>query len=150
MLPDEISAAIIKTFPDARSGPGGNAVIIPKNSLLEVARYLSGGALRFDNLHCVTAIDRKASFEVIYILYSIREHHTIILKIDLAPEDLNVASLSSIWRSAIWLERETYDLFGIFFLGHPDLRRILNPYDWKGYPLRKDYIHPEFITRPRI
>ena len=140
MLQAEIMSAI-KT---------GNAVIIPKDSLLETARYLKNGPLAFDNLHCITAIDRRERIELVYTLYSIREHRGITLKIYLTLEDLNVPSLAAVWKSANWLEREVYDLFGVIFLNHPDLRRILNPYDWKGYPLRKDYTHPEFIAKPRL
>jgi NADH-quinone oxidoreductase subunit C len=150
MLPGEISAAIINKFPGAREEFGSGAIVIPKESLLEAAHYLRDGSFAFDNLHCITAVDRKESLELVYILYSISEHHALTLKIYLTPEDLNVVSLSSIWKSANWLERETYDLFGITFLNHPDLRRILNPYDWKGYPLRKDYVHPEFKAKSRF
>lgn len=140
MLQSEILSAI-KT---------GNAVIVPKDSLLETAQYLKNGPLAFDNLHCITAIDRRERIELVYTLYSIREHRGITLKIYLTLEDLNVPSLAAVWKSANWLEREAYDLFGVIFLNHPDLRRILNPYDWKGYPLRKDYAHPEFIAKPRL
>lgn len=150
MRPDEISAAIINKFPNALEEAGSGAILIPKGSLLEVAQYLRGGELDFDNLHCITAVDRTERIELVYILYSVSGHYSLTLKIYLAPEDLNVVSLSSIWKSANWLERETYDLFGINFLNHPDLRRILNPYDWKGYPLRKDYVHPEFKPKPRL
>lgn len=140
MLQSEILSAI-KT---------GNAVIIPKDSLLETAQYLKNGPLALDNLHCITAIDRKERIELVYTLYSIREHRGITLKIYLTLDDLNVPSLAAVWKSANWLEREVYDLFGVIFLNHPDLRRILNPYGWKGYPLRKDYTHPEFIAKPRL
>ncbi len=150
MRPSEISAAIINKFPGAREESAGGAIIIPKESLLEAAQYLRGGEFVFDNLHCITAVDRKEIVELVYILYSISGHHALTLKIYLTPEDSSVASLSSIWKSANWLERETYDLFGIIFLSHPDLRRILNPYDWNGYPLRKDYVHPEFKAKPRF
>ena len=150
MRPDEVFAVIRAKFSEAKEETGTNGIIIPKESLLEVSRYLKNPPLAFDNLHCITAIDRKEKMELVYTLYSIREHHGVTLKIYLTLEDLNVTSLSAVWKSANWLEREVYDLFGIIFLNHPDLRRILNPYDWKGYPLRKDYSHPEFIAKPRL
>jgi NADH-quinone oxidoreductase subunit C len=150
MQPDEISGVIKARFPQAKEEAGTNNIIVPRESLLEVSRYLNNPPLAFDNLHCITAVDRKEKMELVYILYSICEHHGVTLKVYLTPEDLNVASLSAIWKSANWLEREVYDLFGITFLGHPDLRRILNPYDWKDYPLRKDYSDPEFIPKPRL
>ena len=124
--------------------------VVPKDSILETARGLKNGPLSFDNLHCITAIDRIEKIELVYILYSISKRRALTMKVYLPPEDLNIASLASIWRSADWLEREIYDMFGVNFSGHPDMRRILNPYDWKGYPLRKDYTHPEFIPKPRL
>ena len=149
MQPDEISGAIRAKFPAVTEEAGTRTLVTPRESLLDVARYLKVPPLALDNLHCITAIDRKEKIEVVYTLYSLCEHHGVTLKVSLSPQDLNVASLSGLWKSANWLEREVYDLFGIVFLGHPDLRRILNPYDWKAYPLRKDYSNPEFIAKPR-
>lgn len=150
MQPAEISAVIKNRFPQAKEEAGTNNIVVPKESILELAQYLKDSPLAFDNLHCITAVDRKERMELVYILYSFRERCGVTLKVYLTPEDLNAASLSAIWKSANWLEREVYDLFGIVFSGHPDLRRILNPYDWKGYPLRKDYSVPELIAKPRL
>ncbi|MFA6425229.1 MAG: NADH-quinone oxidoreductase subunit C [Phycisphaerae bacterium] len=150
MRTDEILAIIKAEFPDAKEETGSDGIVIPKERLLEIARYLKSPPLAFDNLHCITAVDRKEKIELVYILYSIGERHGITLKIYLTLEDLNVASLSELWKSANYLEREVYDLFGVVFLNHPDLRRILNPYDWKGYPLRKDYSHPQLVVKPRL
>jgi NADH-quinone oxidoreductase subunit C len=150
MRPDEVSVVIKAKFPEVKEEAGTNNIIVPKESLLEVAQYLKNPPLALDNLHCITAIDKKEKMELVYILYSIREHYGVTLKVYLTSEDLNVASLSALWKSANWLEREVYDLFGIIFSDHPDLRRILNPYDWKGHPLRKDYSSPEFIAKPRL
>ena len=72
----------------------------------------------------------------------------LTLKVFVPLDDLTVESLAGLWRSADWLERETYDLFGIKFLHHPDLRRILNPEEWDYYPLRKNFTHPEFFPKP--
>src|SRR3989338_1756837 len=127
----EISAKIIKNFPYAKEEPGENIIVIPKESLLEVAQYLKTGPFAFDNLHCITAIERNGKIELIYALYSIRDKRALILKIYLPMDDLKIESLTPLWKSANWLEREVYDLFGVTFLNHPDPRRILNPYDWK-------------------
>ena len=70
------------------------------------------------------------------------------LKVFVPLDDLAVETVSGLWRSADWLERETYDLFGIKFLHHPDLRRILNPEEWDYYPMRKNFTHPEFFIKP--
>ena len=146
----EISAGLIKKFPYVKEESGQNVLTIPNESLLEVAQYLKTGPFAFDNLHCITAIERNGKVELVYALYSISGHHALTLKIYLSTEDLKIESLTPLWKSANWLEREVYDLFGVTFLNHPDLRRILNPYDWKVHPLRKNYVHPEFKTKPRL
>ncbi|OGW78686.1 MAG: hypothetical protein A3I73_01515 [Omnitrophica bacterium RIFCSPLOWO2_02_FULL_45_16] len=150
MRTNEIFMAIKTDFPEARQEEETGAVIIPKESLLKITQYLKNHRLAFDNLHCITAIDRAERVELAYTLYSISEHHGITLKIYLTAGEENVASLAELWKSANWLEREVYDLFGVIFLNHPDLRRILNPYDWKGHPLRKSYSHPEVSIKPRL
>ncbi len=150
MRPDEISAIIKGKYPQVKEEAGTYAVIVPRETLTELAQFLKNPPLAFDNLHCITAIDRKDRLELVYALYSIGGGYGVTLKVYLTPEDANAASLSAIWKSANWLEREVYDLFGVTFTGHPDLRRILNPYDWKGFPLRKDYSNPEFIAKPRL
>lgn len=98
--------------------------------------------LYFDMLSCITGIDNGPeanTMEVIYNLYSIPFERSLTVKIKFSREQPEVPSLVAIWKAADWLERETYDMFGINFTGHPDLRRILMPADWEGYPLRKDY-----------
>jgi NADH-quinone oxidoreductase subunit C len=119
--------------------------------------------LFFDLLACITAIDNgpsrsagavdspeKATMEVIYNLTSIPYGHDLMLKLTVArqnpadPDGLpNVPSLAGVWRTADWHEREAFDLVGIRFVGHPDLRRILLPTDWPGHPLRTDYQEPD-------
>ena len=120
---------------------------IQKEALLETARRLSGEG--FDNLHCITAVDKNDSVELVYIFYSMDNHSCAILKTRLAINDLTVESLANIWRSADWLEREVYDLFGVKFLNHPGLKRILNPDDWTVHPLRKDFSRPDIIKKPK-
>ena len=102
----------------------------------------------FDSLSCVTGIDNgeeKATMEVVYNLYSIPNNFGLTLKVELPRDNPKVDSISSIWKSADWLERETYDLLGIEFNNHPDLRRILLPDNWEGFPLRKDYKVQEYF-----
>jgi NADH-quinone oxidoreductase subunit C len=103
--------------------------------------------LYFDFLSSVTGVDNGAeqgTFEVLYHLYSIPFNHHIILKVILERENPSIDSVIDIWKGADWQEREIYDMFGIQFIGHPDLRRILLPEDWQGFPLRKDYEVQEY------
>jgi len=118
---------------------GDWTVIVPAARLLDVARHLH--AAGFDHCSDVTASDwpqRPQRFDVVYALYSVRDRQRVRLKVR-AGEGEPVSSVTGIWPSANWLEREVYDLFGVAFVGHPDLRRILMPEDWQGHPQRKDY-----------
>ena len=117
-------------------------MIVAASRLLEVAGRLRDlPDARFDFCSDVTASDwpvRTQRFDVIYCLYSIRFRHRVRLKVR-AGDGEAVPSVAGIWPAAGWLEREVFDLFGIRFAGHPDLRRILMPDDWQGHPQRKDY-----------
>ena len=102
--------------------------------------------LYFDMLSCLTAIDNgpaTGTVEVVYNLYSIPFNHQVALKVVLPRDGAEVDSVQDIWKTANWHEREAWDMFGISFKGHPDLRRILMPADWDGHPLRKDYKQQE-------
>ncbi|MFT4033149.1 MAG: NADH-quinone oxidoreductase subunit C [Siphonobacter sp.] len=121
---------------------------IPANRLVEICRFLHDSEQTyFDSLSCLTGIDNGPStntIEVVYNLYSILFEHGLCLKVVLprVPEQgilPVIPSVSTIWRTADWHEREAFDLMGIQFAGHPDLRRIFLPEDWNGHPLRKDY-----------
>ena len=125
-------------------------VLIRKKDLLSVCDFLyKDPRFYFDFLNCITAHDNGpeiGTMEVWYHLTSIPFEKSFILKIivERNGEELpSVPSVSSVWKTADWHERETYDLLGIHFDNHPDLRRILLPADWEGYPLRKDYVEQE-------
>lgn len=124
---------------------------IPVKYLVEICRFLNEDEqLFFDYLVCVTGIDNgpeKGTLEVIYHLTSIPYQHNLVFKVITQrqfDENSSIPTLSTIWKTANWHEREAFDLLGIYFEGHPDLRRILLPNDWDGYPLRKDYQEQEF------
>ena len=141
---------IIKAkFPEVSLEENTNAVIIPKERFLEAARYLKKHESAFDSLHCLTAVDRKDKIEVVYIFYSLKNKLKLTLKVNLKNDDLAVESVSSLWRSADWFEREVYDLFGVRFINHPNLKRIMNPDNWQGHPLRKDFTHPNIVKKPQ-
>jgi NADH-quinone oxidoreductase subunit C len=122
---------------------GETTVLVPRQHLLAVAEFLAGEpSLRFSFLSDLSAVDRfplEPRFEVNYHLLSMEKRARLRLKVKLAGKDPSVHSVTPVWPTANWHERETFDLFGIRFEGHPDLRRILMPDDWEGYPLRKDY-----------
>jgi NADH-quinone oxidoreductase subunit C len=126
--------------------PGVDAqltVYVSRDDLPAVARALRDRPdLRFDLLVDLTAVDflpREPRFEIVYMLVSIEQRARLRLKVRLDGADAHVASVSSVWPAANWLEREVWDLFGVVFDGHPDPRRLLMPEDWEGFPLRKDY-----------
>jgi NADH-quinone oxidoreductase subunit C len=136
---------------------------VAPEGLIDVCRFLkTDPELRFDMLNCITVVDylevdpKKAAktgwdphLEVVYHLSSISRKHTLVVKVKLPrwqndePGRLpEVPTVSGVWRTADWHEREVFDLSGVIFVGHPDLRRILCPEDWEGHPLRKDYELP--------
>lgn len=107
----------------------------------------------FDMLSCVTAIDNGPAvntMEVAYNLYSIPFNIHLMLKVTLSRETPEVETVFHIWKTAEWHEREAFDLFGIRFRNHPDLRRILMPADWEGHPLKKDYQHQEYYRDVKV
>jgi len=96
--------------------------------------------LSFDCLMCLSGVETVEEFQTVYHLYSMLHNHKVTLRVGGTKEDeLVVPTVSHVWPTAEWHERESYDLFGISYKGHPDPRRILLPDDWIGYPLRKDY-----------
>jgi NADH-quinone oxidoreductase subunit C len=121
---------------------GDWTVIVGSTSLLDVVGFLKDSDEgSFDYCADVTASDwppREKRFDVIYCLYSTRRRHRVRVKVR-AAEDEPVPSVSGVWPAANWLEREVWDMFGVRFTGHPDLRRILMPDSWQGHPQRKDY-----------
>ncbi len=119
--------------------------IIPQE-LLSLAKKLKAEGYTYFSF--LTAIDGKDKFLLRYRLSSIENSKSIVLKLKINKNNPAVDSLSSIWAGANWQEREVYDLFGVNFKGHPDLRRILLPEDWKGHPLRKDYQDEKITKRP--
>ncbi|MDR7521348.1 MAG: NADH-quinone oxidoreductase subunit C [Armatimonadota bacterium] len=119
---------------------------VPADRLLAVCRVLRDDPpFHLDYCSFVSAVDRpdQRIFEVVYHLFSMAERHEMLVKVRVPREAPRVPSVVDIWRGANWHERETYDLFGIVFEGHPDLRRIMLTEDWVGHPLRKDYVYEE-------
>ncbi|MCD6310725.1 MAG: NADH-quinone oxidoreductase subunit C [Candidatus Eremiobacteraeota bacterium] len=148
----EIKQKLEKKFPGYTftDDPDNNeGIIIKPEELIDICKYLVNDIdLAFNFLNFVTAIDRDKTIDVVYMLSSIPMKHRVLLKVSLSRQDPQVDSVSGIWPTANWHEREAYDLFGIKFNGHPDLRRIMMFDNWKGYPLRKDFVHENLIHKP--
>lgn len=142
LAPAEILAAVAE-----RTGPlpiedPARPWVLPAERLLEVGAALRDDPrLAFKSLQAITAIDRPSDnrIEVVYLLCSMAHHAAISLKVLCDRADPHVPSVTGLWPGADWHEREAFDLMGVVFDGHPCLRRILNPDDWVGHPLRKDY-----------
>jgi NADH-quinone oxidoreductase subunit C len=125
--------------------------VVASDALFEVATFCrSDPDFAFDNLMCLSAVDwpteNPPRMEVVYHLLSYEHGHTFALKVYLPRENPSVHTVEGLWAVANWHEREAYDLFGIAFEGHSDLRRILLPDDWLGHPLRKDWQDPDFYN----
>jgi NADH-quinone oxidoreductase subunit C len=119
---------------------------VSPDAIVEVCRFLRDEpSLNFQVLSDLTALDwpKEEKIQIVYHLYSYAEKQQIVLKVDLPRDNPKIATVEGVWKVANWFEREVYDLFGVFFEGHTDLRRIMLPEDWVGYPLRKDYVEQE-------
>ena len=119
---------------------------VEPQAAVEVCRYLRDDpSLKFEVLSDLTALDwpKEEKIQLVYHLYSYTHRHQIVLKVDLPREAPVISTMEEIWKAANWMEREVFDLFGVVFDGHSDLRRILLPEDWVGHPLRKDYVEQE-------
>ena len=129
--------------------------VVATEAIAEVAAFAkSDPELAFDNLMCLSGVDYPKEdpprLEVVYHLFSYRHRHCFVLKVHLPREQAAVPTVEKEWGVANWHEREVFDLFGIGFTGHGDLRRILLPDDWQGHPLRKDWTDPDFYNGMRV
>jgi len=131
---------------------GDDTALVTREGAKRVFRFLRDDpAMKFDMLMDLTCVDypeRERRFEVVYHLYSLRKNHRVRIKIQVPEDDAWVETVSDLWAVANWLEREAWDMFGVDFKGHPDMRRILLYDEFKGHPLRKDY--PATLEQPRI
>jgi NADH-quinone oxidoreductase subunit C len=137
-LKEKFAASII----DVAEFRGEVTVTVKKDDIIAILSYLKQ-SLQYNLLTDVTAVDylgkKEDRFMMVYLLYSIPNKDRLRIKAPVAEADCRIQSATQVWKTANWLEREVYDLFGITFDNHPDLRRILMTPDWEGYPLRKDY-----------
>jgi NADH-quinone oxidoreductase subunit C len=150
-MAEDFGSPVLRRLLDARSEAvesthadlGDATAVVREFYLLDVMRFLRGDpALAFDMLSDVCAVDylpRTPRFEVVYHLYSVAKNHRLRVKVPVDGPTPTVPSVVELWASANWMEREVFDLYGIRFAGHPDLRRILLYDEFDGHPLRKDY-----------
>jgi NADH-quinone oxidoreductase subunit C len=119
---------------------------VDAHSIVDVCQFLRDEpALKFEVLSDLTAVDwpKDEKIQIVYHLYSYSNRHQFVLKVDLPRDNPAILTVECVWKVANWYEREIFDLFGVSFEGHTDLRRIMLPEDWVGYPLRKDYVEQE-------
>lgn len=171
--PEEIFEILKNKFPDADiqidlETPTEPIISIPPKRVYEISLFLRDEeGLLFDSLMCLSGVDdangekikdedgsetiKGGTLSVYYHLYSVSLKHKITIRTATDRENPEVDSVEPVWKTADWHEREAYDMFGIIFLNHPNLQRILMPYDWDaGYPLRKDYKNPEFYKGMKV
>lgn len=171
--PEEIYKSLKEKFNDSvielnSSLPLEPFILVDPLSVDTICAFLRDNEeFKFSSLMCLSGVDdangektanedgsniiKGGTLSVVYHLESMELKHKVTLKVSVSRDNPEVKSVVSIWSHADWEEREAYDLLGIKFLNHPDLRRILMPYDWEaGYPLRKDYQNPEFYRGMKV
>lgn len=145
LLQDRFQGAVHETI----TFRGDVTCVVDKHSLVEICRFLRDDQ-QYDflsDITCVDWLDRSPRFDIVYQLGSMQHWGRFRLKVRLDPDD-TVATVIPIWGAANWAEREVWDLFGVVFEGHPEMRRLLLPDGWVGHPLRKDYPQSQ-VSLPR-
>jgi NADH-quinone oxidoreductase subunit C len=147
---ENITDLLIKNHGDAITvNEEKNIIFVSSEKWLGIAKDLKDNKdLTFDYLSCVTGYDNGVgeSLGVAYNFYSMVKKHALEVRIEVSRDTPEIPSIEKVWRTADWMEREVFDLYGIKFTNHWDLRRILLPADWEGYPLRKDYKEPDYYN----
>ena len=146
-MKEEILAKLDSNFKDSivatNEFHGDLSVTVRKDDIVQISRYLRDDeGLQFDSIRDVVGIDMyrpENRYEVVYNLYSLKNNYRLFLKVLVDQQDLRIPTVVGVWPGANWLEREAFDMFGIVFEGHPDLRRIYMPEEFEYYPLRKDF-----------
>ena len=156
MTPQEIYDSLKTAFTDAILESKLDAlqpwIAVAPDRTRDICYFLRDtNTLQFDYLMCLSSVDNKdGRLSVVYHLYSMTQKHKIVLKTFCPRDNAHVQTVSSVWGTAEWHEREAFDMMGIVFDEHPDLRRILTPDDYPGHPLRKDFKVPEFYQGIKV
>ncbi len=148
-LKEKFSESILELKSDKSIDP---FITIQPGKIAEISFYLRDyEEFLFDQLMCLSGVDYgDGKLGTVYHLFSFENNHKIVLKAIVTKENPDTPTVSGVWLTANWHERESFDLIGINYTGHPDLRRILLPDDWEGHPLRKDYQVPEFYNGMKV
>lgn len=139
LTPEEVGSILTKRYPDtlqvAKSGSRQLYLTANRSSIYDICSYMK--EMGFDHCSCVSGVDRCDRYQVVYHITSYEGRVTAEIVVDLPHDSPEVDSVTPIWGGANWHEREAYDMFGIMFKGHPDLRRVLLPDDYEFFPMRK-------------
>lgn len=139
---------------DSHSRLGNDTVIVERDSIADIVAYLRDEpSTQMNFLRDITAVDylhRIPRFEVVYVLYSMPLKHQLLIRVPLQEDDVKLPTISHLYGCAAWLEREVYDMYGMQFTGHPDLRRVLLYPEFEGHPLRKDYAQQQSQPRTEL
>lgn len=153
----DIHEKLKKVFPDGIGElktdiPASPFIFVDPAHINAVSLFLRDEeSLQFDNLMCLSGVDYDTdNLAAVYHLYSFVHRHKLTIKVLVPKSNPVLKTVTDVWATADWHERESYDLIGTIFEGHPDLRRILLPEDWEGHPLRKDYKVPEFYNGMKV
>ncbi len=141
---DRINTQFKDIIIDSHNFRGEQTITVMKSALIELLKFIRDDPkLHFKFLMDLTAVDylnrKDDRFEVVYHFYSLKHNGRLRIKVPVCEDDCKIDSASALWKTANWYEREVWDLYGIKFNGHPDMRRILLYEEFKGHPLRKDY-----------
>lgn len=142
---EALKEKIIGKWPEAVAIEGGEwlNIQVPSAAWRDIAVWLRDEAdLYFDYLFCLTCVDWLKNLTMVYHLSSTRFRHTLVIKSDLDRTNPVIETVADVWRTAEFHEREVYEMFGVQFTNHPDLRKLILPDDWEGYPMRKDFEDP--------
>jgi NADH:ubiquinone oxidoreductase subunit C len=145
MTTEQLKTELLARHPSLTPEEGGEwlNVQLPPDDWIPLAEILRFSKdFYFDYLFCLTCVDWKTHLTMVYHLTSTRHRHTLVVKINLERTAPEIETTCGLWKTAEFHEREVYELFGVNFLNHPDLRHLILPDDWEGYPLRKDYEDP--------
>lgn len=142
VIEQSVRQAIPDAITESTTTPDGILTLkVAAEHIRQVCRLLKETpGLLFNYPADITAVDWNDRIEVVYHLTALESNSKVVLRVDLDRDNPVLDSVTPVWKGANWQEREVYDLFGVDFKDHPDMRRILLPEDWKGYPLRKDYV----------